>query len=125
MRLPSGAPGGGNPRRGGRRGRSRSTQGNRDGNRDGSNVHAVEPVLSIMPDHLRQVCWQLRDKGKCDRENCHFDHDPRRVAEAKQYSAGGKGKGKGKGSGGKGGKGSSDARPGSQSRKKEVCRTHT
>ena len=122
--LPSGAPGGGNPRRGGRRGRSRSAQGNRDGNRDGSTVHAVEPVLSIMPDHLRQVCWQLRDKGKCDRENCHFDHDPRRVAEAKQYSAGGKGKGKGKGSGGKGGKGSSDARSGSQSRKKEVCRAH-
>ena len=57
-----------------------------------------------MPGHLRKVCWYKRDQGKCDRPDCSFDHDDRRVKEARAWleqNRGPKGGGKGK-SGGKG-----------------------
>ena len=116
---PGESPAGGGDGRARRRGgRSRSAV------RGDGDAPSVAAVAASLPEHLRQACWQLRDKGKCDRENSRFDHDPRRVAESKQYaSTAEKGAGKGKGKG-KGGKGGGNPRPNSHARKTEVCRAH-
>ena len=63
-------------------------------------------------DHLAKICFELRDKGACSRAGCQYDHDPRRIAEARKLKEKGKGKGKGKGDGKNGG---------DKSGKSEVC----
>ena len=40
------------------------------------------------------LCFQMRDKGKCEREGCTFDHDPKKI-KAAQAALAAKGKGKG------------------------------
>ena len=42
------------------------------------------PDVAMLPEHLKQVCYQMRDQGKRGREGCKFDHDKRRVEEAKK-----------------------------------------
>ena len=32
------------------------------------------------------MCYEALNKGKCTRANCQFDHDPRRLKEAKAIS---------------------------------------
>ena len=39
-----------------------------------------------LPEHLRGMCFKARDNphGKCDVPNCQYDHDPRRISEARK-----------------------------------------
>ena len=83
---------------------------------------AVKPgsFVAAMPPHLRQICYRMRDNGVCDRENCTFDHDPRRIKEAKQHAQREASQRGGGGGGGGGGRADPKAPSGGGS-KTEVC----
>ena len=53
-----------------------------------------------MPEHLREICYEKRDKNQCTRPNCPYDHDPNRIAEARRLVNRDRRKGNQKGKGG-------------------------
>ena len=83
-----------------RPGRGKRRRGKPVGGESGQQAQAGQQpggvIGAVTPDHLKKVCWDLRDKGKCERPNCTFDHDERRIKEARLAKDKGKDKGKGK-----------------------------
>ena len=42
--------------------------------------------MAKLPEHLRKVCFRVvENRGKCDRPNCPFNHESKRVKEARGF----------------------------------------
>ena len=41
-------------------------------------------MAAIDTEHLKKICLQARDNKKCERTGWQFDHDPRRLVEARK-----------------------------------------
>ena len=59
----------------------------RRGDQKGGARNGAPEVAAIDTEHLKKICFQARDNKKCERPGCQFDHDPRRLAEARKLKA--------------------------------------
>ena len=89
--------------------------------KDPDQAKALQEFVAKLPPHLKRVCFQKVNTGKCNNQGCNWDHNNQMVTEAKAlvapfWNKGGKGKGGGKTGGG--GKGGANANPKAKAKSK-------
>jgi hypothetical protein len=74
-----------------------------------------------IPQEEKKVCWNMRDRGECKRENCPFDHSTTGEIRAKNRQRGRGDRGRGRNRGDRGGRGRSGRDSGRDQGAPEKC----